>query len=272
MKNITLIAAEFQWHDLTRYSIEQTLKHIDPAEVVIISDREVLPGARHVQHAPTSGMAEYANLILKGMAEHVNTSHAIYVQWDGMAYDRTQWTPEFLEYDYIGAPWPWMPAGQNVGNGGFSLRSRRLLDAIAQDPNICLTPEIPLAEDNIIAVSQRTLLETQYGIKYANADLASQFSYEIGTHRPSLGFHGLWNVFNLLDDDAMDYYTENISYSGWNIYKWHHTLAAVLRRDRGDLYEHMLSKLIDNNSEMVQPLAEMLEYANIDSTQPLVIS
>lgn len=272
MKNITLIAAEFQWHDLTRYSIEQTLKHIDPAEVVIISDREIMSGARHVQCSPTNGMAEYANLILKGMAEYVNTSHAIYVQWDGMAYDKSQWTNEFLKYDYIGAPWPWMPTGQNVGNGGFSLRSRRLLDAIAQDPDICLTTEIPLAEDNIIAVSQRTRLETQYNIKYAPVELAYQFSYEIGEYRPGLGFHGLWNVFNMLDDADMDYYANNINYSGWNVYKWHHTLAAVLRRERGDLYEHMLGKLIENSPELVQPLAEWLERDNIDSTQPLVIA
>lgn len=271
MKNITILAAEFQWYDLTRYSIEQTLKHINPAEVVIISDREILPGARHIKAQPSNGMKEYANLVLKGMADYVNTSHAIYVQWDGVAYDGTQWTDEFLKYDYIGAPWPWMSEGQNVGNGGFSLRSKRLLDAIAQDADICLTPEVPLAEDNIISVVQRPKLESQYGIKYAGTELARQFSYEIGHHRPSLGLHGLWNVFNLMTDADMDYYAERIDFQGWNIYKWHHTLAAVMRRERWDLYELMLAKLAEHSPELLQPVGDWLERDNIDSTQPLVI-
>ncbi|KAF4746198.1 hypothetical protein FOZ62_025133, partial [Perkinsus olseni] len=34
---------------------------------------------------------------------------------------------DFLEYDYIGAPWKHRPLGLSVGNGGFSLRSRSLL-------------------------------------------------------------------------------------------------------------------------------------------------
>jgi len=271
MKNITIIAAEFQWYDLTRYSIEQTLKHIEPAEIVVISDREIMPGAKHIQMSPTNGMEEYADLVLKGMANHVNTSHAIYVQWDGIAYDGTQWTDEFLKYDYIGAPWPWMPEGQNIGNGGFSLRSKRLLDAIANDADICLTPEVPLAEDNIISVVQRPKLESQYGIKFAGTELARQFSYEIGHHRPSLGFHGLWNVFNLMTDADMDYYVDKISYSGWNIYKWHHTLAAVLRRDRTDIFEYMLAKLSENSPELLGQLSAWLEQDALNPTQELVI-
>ena len=36
--------------------------------------------------------------------------------------------------DYIGAPWPHFRDGHNVGNGGFSLRSRRLLEACRELP------------------------------------------------------------------------------------------------------------------------------------------
>jgi hypothetical protein len=43
---------------------------------------------------------------------------------------------DFLEYDYVGAPWDHCPVGsENVGNGGFSLRRKsKMLEIIATKP------------------------------------------------------------------------------------------------------------------------------------------
>ena len=270
MKNITLVAIEFQWYDLTRYAVERSLEHIDAREVIIISDREILPGARHIIRPPVANISEYANIMLKGTAEHVNTDHALYVQWDGIANDKSQWTDEFLKYDYIGAPWPWESEGRNVGNGGFSLRSRRLLDA-CQDPAIALTREESVAEDNIIGKTKRAYLEQQYGISIAPTDIARQFSFELGTHVPSFGFHGLWNVFNLMTDADMDYFVSRINYAGWNIYKWHHTLAAVVRRNRMDIFAYMLEQLTEHNPELLQGVSNWLERDSQNTQTNLVI-
>lgn len=270
MKDITLVAIEFQWYDLTRYAIERSLEHIDAKEVVIISDKEILPGAQHIIRSPVANISEYANIMLKGATEYVNTSHALYVQWDGIANDSTQWTDEFLKYDYIGAPWPWESEGHNVGNGGFSLRSRKLLDA-CQDPLISLTKEEPVAEDNIIGKTQRKYLEQQYGIQIAPTNIAQQFSFELGEYKPSFGFHGLWNVFNLMTDADMDFFVDKINYTGWNIYKWHHTLSATLRRDRGDLFAYMLTQLELNNPELLEPISNWLERDSQNPTDQLII-
>src|ERR1700687_3454326 len=40
------------------------------------------------------------------------------------------WREEFLGCDYIGAQWFWHDDAMRVGNGGFSLRSRKLLLAL----------------------------------------------------------------------------------------------------------------------------------------------
>ena len=257
MKNITVVAIDFLWHDLTRYAIEASLKNIDPAEVIIISDREILSGARHIIREPVTGMPEYANLMLKGVSEYINTSHALYVQWDGIANDRTQWNDAFLQYDYIGAPWPWEPEGKNIGNGGFSLRSKRLLDACLDD-RITLTEADPVAEDKIIGNINREYLEQSYAIKFAPTAVARRFSYELGRHEPSFGFHGLWNVFNLMSDADMDYYISRIDYKGWNIYKWHHVLTAAIRRNRLDLYEIMIGHLVTHSPELLHSLAQWI--------------
>lgn len=63
----------------------------------------------------------------------------IAVQHDGYAINRYAWTDEFLEYDYIGSPWPWHLLDKSiehkpenmkyrVGNSGFTLRSRKFLE------------------------------------------------------------------------------------------------------------------------------------------------
>jgi hypothetical protein len=258
-KDITFVAIDFIWHDLTRYATEQSLKHIDPKEIVIISDREILPGAKHIIREPVSGMQEYNEIMLKGITEHVNTKHAMYIQWDGIANDREQWRDEFLDYDYIGAVWPWETEGKNVGNGGFSLRSKRLLDACMDDKIKLSEARDFIGEDGSIGVDHRPYLETEYGIKYATTEIARKFSYELGVHEPSFGFHGLWNVFNLMTDADMDYFYTRIDYKGWNGYKWHHTLAAVIRRNRMDIYEYMLGKLIEHSPELLQFVGSWLE-------------
>ena len=90
-------------------------------------------------------------------------------------------------YDYIGAVWPQFPETP-VGNGGFSLRSRRLLDAM-QDPDAVIRH----AEDKCIAITNRRLLEGKHGIRFAPAEVAEQFSVERTPWHPAFGFHGFFN-------------------------------------------------------------------------------
>lgn len=230
MKDVTVVVIDFLTYELSKRAVEITLRNFDPKEIVVISDREFIPGARTVIRKPVSGMPEYANLMLKGVAEHVNTTHALYVQWDGIATNPELWTDEFLKYDYIGAPWPWQPEGVNIGNGGFSLRSKKLLDICANDSRINLTPAEPIAEDNIIGQHNRSYLEQTYSITFPSTALAKQFSYELGDSHDSFGFHGLWNIVNRLDDSDLNFFMERLTYTGWNIYKWTHFLQALVSR------------------------------------------
>ena len=61
---------------------------------------------------------------------YIRTSHVLFVQWDSWIVDPSMWRPQFLDCDYIGAPW-WYRDGLNVGNSGFSIRSKALIDFLA---------------------------------------------------------------------------------------------------------------------------------------------
>jgi hypothetical protein len=153
----------------------------------------------------------YSNITLRLLPAVVSTDFNIVVQCDGFAVNARAWTDEFLQYDYIGAPWLWWgPPEEQVGNGGFSLRSRRLYDALidwrpsyhAQDwPNLDAKYYSPnsrdgLNEDNLLAGPYRQYLEQHYQLKWAPTDLAHRWSIECSESysnpwfKQSLGFHG----------------------------------------------------------------------------------
>lgn len=252
--SITLVTQETIHYELSARALTETLKHIEVSEVLTFSNREILPGARlvHVDHFPSVG--DYCEFMVKGMREHITTDHILFVQWDAMAYNRSMWTDEFLECDYIGAPWPWEGEGRNIGNGGFSLRSRRLLDALT-DPLVQLNGT---NEDQVIGQNERKYLEQAYSIRYATTALASQFSYELGPHVPSFGFHGPWNVIKFASRDTAEYYVTHMDYAGWNIYKWHHMLEAVEQVKYYDMIPALVDQLRKNSPDLVLPVLQWL--------------
>jgi hypothetical protein len=122
------------------------------------------------------------------------------VQWDGWVCDGQQWDPAYLEYDYIGAVWPQFDEPRNVGNGGFSLRSRRLIEALTM-PGLHLHHP----EDIAICHSNRDVLEHEFGIRFAPPSVARRFAFEREqSQRPTLGFHGLFNFPTILPDSFRD--------------------------------------------------------------------
>lgn len=154
-----------------------------------------LPGITFVRIAPFRSVDEYSAFVLTGLLPYVATSHVLLIQWDGFVVDGTRWRDEFFDYDYIGAAWPQFSSDRAIGNGGFSLRSKKLLEALCR-PEIHLHPP----EDICICHSNRSILEGRFGIRFAPPEVAVRFSFERGPPVPSLGFHGLFNFPDIFPD------------------------------------------------------------------------
>lgn len=166
-------------------------------DVLFLSDsasRHRLAGCRMVEIPRIGSVAEYSRFVLKELGRHCHTEHILLVQWDGYIINPQSWRPDFLDYDYIGAPWGWYQDAHRIGNGGFSLRSRKLLDALLDGEIVDLAPE-----DEAIGRRYRTLLESKYGIRFAPEEIAEAFSYEtISPKGRPFGFHGLFNMWTVL--------------------------------------------------------------------------
>jgi len=155
---------------------------------------------------PINSLEEYSKFVISELDGCVQTSHVLMVQYDGFILNPEQWTDEFLKYDYIGAPWivndffvnhfhfPKELLGKAVvGNGGFSLRSKKMTSLCAK-----LAKENAFSqyhpEDLALCVYNRKLIEDN-GIKFAPPEVAKHFSFENDDSEREywdgeFGFHG----------------------------------------------------------------------------------
>lgn len=177
--------------------------------------KKLLDGIEHIQIKPL-GYFEYGLFVLYALHNFITTDYVLIVQDDGWVLDGRQWKDIFFEYDYIGAPihfarvttigaekylrgfeWTNFLGSTNckidlVLNGGFSLRSKRLLEA-PQQLNIPYTipaisnisgPPFKMCwesdahlEDVYLSLTMRPQLE-ESGIKFAPLEVAKYFSFE----------------------------------------------------------------------------------------------
>lgn len=200
LPDVTLVCVDTRLPALALEAITRCRDHVLFGDAVHFTDPAHLsaaPTARlglRVVPATIDTAAAYSQFMLRGLLPHVHTSHALVVQWDGWLLDATRWEQDFLRWDYIGAPWHGEPPERAVGNGGFSLRSRRLLQALQEGSFAFRHPE-----DICLCHDHRTRLERDHAIRFAPLDVAARFSYErVAPPAPTFGFHGLFNLASVL--------------------------------------------------------------------------
>jgi len=201
LPNVTLLSVNCVNHLESAKALRYSQRGIKFGESLLFTDQcrgIASPPEFRIVDIPKLSYHEYNDFIL-GLARHVDTDFVLVIQDDGFVTTPEMWDPRFLEYDYIGAPWPAEPswvdqqrlAGEiraayphnRVGNGGFSLRSRRFMEASAEFDTCG-----GLGEDAFLCTKNYHHMVDK-GIKFAPMDLAYKFSYE----NPLLEYGHKWN-------------------------------------------------------------------------------
>lgn len=189
LENVTLICLDCYNYGMAVDAIKKSLKHIQPKRTIFLTDIEIeLEGIEVIQIPTISSKKEYSEFMIKKLKDYFDTTHCLVIQHDGYVINGDAWDDEFLKYDYIGAPW--LYPDDNVGNGGFSLRSLYLQRALAFDEFI--VPTHP--EDENIGRLYRSYLEKMHNIVFADESVAEKFSFEL--KKPvckTFGFHGYFH-------------------------------------------------------------------------------
>ena len=155
-----------------------------------------------------SNIDEYSYNMIYKLSDYIDTDHALIIQSDGFIINKNSWMEEFYNYDYIGAPFP-LPNDNfsyrdkmgnifRVGNGGFSFRSKKLID-LANKLNLEWKPFHGFYnEDGFICAMNRHIYE-ENGCVFAPLEIAKYFSHE--SNIPEIigiepfGFHGKYSKY-----------------------------------------------------------------------------
>jgi hypothetical protein len=210
LPDVTLIAVSSVELESTLLALSISSHEIQFGATKLITSEHIhsrLPSLEVVK-IPPIGILGYNKFMIESLHEYVDTNFCLVIQADGFVLNASRWNPEFLNYDYSGAPWcqnlplkrsdiglSYIDMGKNcVGNGGFSLRSKKLLLEVSK---IKYEPHryIPEAEDMVICHHHFDQL-VDAGIKFAPPTLAASFSVETEeasygySPTSSFGFHG----------------------------------------------------------------------------------
>lgn len=201
LSQVTLVAVSSVKMKNTVRALEHSMKDISFRRVLLVSHEKPTGLNLNIDFISCdkiTNLNEYSRYMLYELPKHIDTEFALVIQHDGYVVRPQNWDDVFLTYDYIGAPWaPQTHFSKEgivvrVGNGGFSLRSKKLLNALG-------ALRLPFTdgstgsfnEDGVLCNYYRKELE-EYGIRYAPVEVASRFSLENkrdDTKIKPFGFH-----------------------------------------------------------------------------------
>jgi hypothetical protein len=197
LSNVTLLCVETREPELAHWAIDRCLSGTRFAKVVLITNLDRVNMKRadieYVQAPPIKTTKDYSELLLTGISQYIDGTHVLVIQWDSFIVHPQLWSDGFLQYDYIGPVWPHHPESP-VGNGGFSLRSTKLLNAIQKPGFIKKHPE-----DYCICADNKEFLK-QHDIHISPVSIAEQFAVERTPWHQAFGFHGFFNFGRVLSD------------------------------------------------------------------------
>lgn len=217
LPNVTLICADGVDVERCIHAANISCRDIEFGAVKILSH---LPSddTRVIAIRPLVDKKDYSQFILKEIVNYVDTEFMLIFQYDGFVLNASAWMPQFMMYDMVGAAWKFRPE-KRTANGGFSLRSTRMMQAISFDDAIQLKNDHIIsnyAEDHVLFYIYREYLEEKYKINIAPENFCDRFSIEAwgekfpnNKYNGSFGFHGFSVDFNEADLPYVPYKLPN---------------------------------------------------------------
>jgi hypothetical protein len=191
LPDITIVCVDCINYNQAKNALLKSIQHIEFGGIEFFSDIHI-DGISTTIIDKINSKESYSEFIFKKLNNYIQTDFVLVIQFDGYVINPNSWNNEFLNYDYIGAKW-WYNDNMNVGNGGFSLRSKRLLQELSNSEYDQIHPE----DHAICRLYGETLVDK--GFKFATNEIADKFSFEYNAgnldfKNNTFGFHGIPNL------------------------------------------------------------------------------
>lgn len=189
LPNVTLMAVTSVKLPETVQAMRYSMRGIDFGDCVLVTHKKPLFLPRSIRFAKTERLDtidDFNYQMLYEMGQYVHTDFVMLVHYDGFVVHPEMWRDEFLDYDYIGAPWP-VPEDDftyrdihgnlcRVGNS-VGIRSKRLLEFPKAAGIPFEADHGYFHEDGFLCCKNRHLVEAA-GMRIAPLEVAKYFSHE----------------------------------------------------------------------------------------------
>jgi hypothetical protein len=203
LKNISLVSLNCINPIQSIKALLYSSKHIDFGEIILISNvkPDALPSSINFIKTNVNSHDDASAFTYTELPKIINNEYMLGIHDDGFVINPHLWNDEFLNYDYIGAPWKNYGQLNRVGNGGFVLKSKKFIE---------LTKYLkPLGghEDGELTNQYYNYFMSN-GCRYASVELAMTFSLESKITECSydlnncFGFHGRGNPKDITVHDG----------------------------------------------------------------------
>lgn len=190
LKDVCLVAADTYNYGGAVASLKKCMEQCDFGQVIYFTNIPLrLEGITVIQIDELKGKDGYSHFLLKEAYKYISNDFVLVVQHDSWILDTEQFDEKLYDVDYAGALWLENDGLAN-GNGGFSWRSYKLMEAVGKDDLINATTP----EDVALCRVYRRYLEKNHGLIWANDDMCEQFSFELRCPvKPTFGFHNYFH-------------------------------------------------------------------------------
>jgi len=265
--NLTLVCIDCRWQKRTNGAILRCLEHINYGDVKIFTSNHLSNVHSDltkyvINIKPIKILNEYSRFIFFELGSYIKTSYVLIIQYDGYILNPYAWNKKFLAYDYIGAPWHFIEPYKCVGNGGFSIRSTKLLKYLQNN----FKGRRAHQEDAHICREYREELE-KAGFTFAPVGLAKTFSVEAQIWDGQFGFHNP-HTTNIEKWSATRSYQFNIITRTSNRPKMFRKCVESIRSQSYKNIRHIVS-VDDDFTENYVKEYQGLEYIRIDRPKRL---
>ena len=253
---ISYLIIDTSQYDMARQALDYSQRLFPLSNRIVFSDSPEGWDATKVISIPKlSCIEEYNELLLTEAWKHIQTDFVQIIQWDGHVITPNSFQTKFLEFDYIGAVWPHHKT-RRVGNGGFSLRSKHLMESLES-----LLPGVPdwqkIPEDELICRILGERLERDHDIRFASTIEANAYSVEwdFDEFEPEpFGFHGLAMLIAHHQKNINDLLDRLGPVSGWQLVVMSQIISTLSQKDIAAFYtylqRHNLFDEFANNLDM----------------------
>ena len=189
LSNVTLVAVATQNVEATLQALIYSCREIEYNSVKLLShftpycNNDII---EFIRIPKMRNIDEWSHFIVYELNKYINSDFIILIHSDGFVVNPKSWRSEFLNYDYIGAPWP-LPKDNfsyrdisgkiiRVGNS-VSLRSKKLLELPSKLSIPWEADHGFFNEDGFLCVKNKHILE-ENGANFAPLDVAKYFGHE----------------------------------------------------------------------------------------------